>query len=69
METKIARSVSEFNNELRLQGFKAFQIEDDSNSTRIYSRRIFFKPVSPQEKAKSKYALKLRCHLNIGVTS
>ncbi|WP_286857524.1 MULTISPECIES: helix-turn-helix domain-containing protein [Sphingobacterium] len=43
METKIVRSVSEFNNELKLQGFKAFQIEDDSNATRIYSRKDFFK--------------------------
>ncbi len=43
METKIARSVSEFNNELKLQGFKAFQIDDDSNATRIYSRKDFFK--------------------------
>ncbi|WP_312352714.1 hypothetical protein [Sphingobacterium siyangense] len=39
METKIVRSVSEFNSELRLQGFKAFQIEDDSNATRVYSRK------------------------------
>lgn len=43
METKIARNVSEFNNELKLQGFKAFQIDDDSNATRIYSRKDFFK--------------------------
>lgn len=43
METKIARSVSEFNNELKLQGFKAFKIDDDSNATRIYSRKDFFK--------------------------
>jgi len=43
METKIARSVSEFNNELKLQGFKAFQIDDDTNATRIYSRKDFFK--------------------------
>lgn len=43
METKIAHSVSEFNNELKLQGFKAFKIDDDSNATRIYSRKDFFK--------------------------
>jgi len=43
MEAKIVRIVSEFNNELKLQGFKAFQIEDDSNATRIYSRKDFFK--------------------------
>jgi len=43
MDAKIVRIVSEFNNELKLQGFKAFQIEDDSNATRIYSRKDFFK--------------------------
>lgn len=43
MEEKTVRRVSEFNNELKLKGFKAFQIEDDSNATRIYSRKDFFK--------------------------
>lgn len=37
------RSLSEFNNELRLKGFKAFQIEEDSNATRSYSRKDFYK--------------------------
>jgi len=41
METE--RSISEFNNELKLKGFKAFQIDDDSNETRIYSRKDFYK--------------------------
>ncbi|WP_316737143.1 helix-turn-helix domain-containing protein [Pedobacter aquatilis] len=40
---KIARVVSEFNNELKLQGFKAFQIEQDSGDTRTYSRKEFYK--------------------------
>lgn len=40
---KIERTISEFNNELKLKGFKAFQIEDDSNATRIYSRKDFYK--------------------------
>ncbi|KAF2328073.1 helix-turn-helix domain-containing protein [Flavobacterium ginsenosidimutans] len=43
MEKKTVRSISEFNSELKLKGFKAFQIEDDSNATRIYSRKDFFK--------------------------
>ncbi|WP_163397281.1 helix-turn-helix domain-containing protein [Flavobacterium fluviatile] len=43
MKEKITRSISEFNNELKLKGFKAFQIEDDSNATRTYSRKDFFK--------------------------
>lgn len=40
---KVKRIISEFNNELKLKGFKAFQIEDDSNATRIYSRKDFYK--------------------------
>ncbi|MEA5260983.1 helix-turn-helix domain-containing protein [Arcicella aquatica] len=43
MTKKVERSVSEFNTELKLKGFKAFQLEDDSNATRIYSRKDFFK--------------------------
>lgn len=41
MTTK--RTVSEFNTELKLKGFKAFQIDDDSNDTRVYSRKDFYK--------------------------
>ncbi len=40
---KVKRIISEFNNELKLKGFKAFQIEDDTNATRIYSRKDFYK--------------------------
>jgi AraC family transcriptional activator of pobA len=44
MEKKInERSVSVFNNELKLKGFNAFQIEDDSNGVRTYSRKDFYK--------------------------
>jgi AraC family transcriptional regulator, transcriptional activator of pobA len=43
MKNQIIRSVSEFNNELKLKGFNAFQIESDSNATRIYSRKDFYK--------------------------
>jgi len=43
MKGKNMRSVSEFNNELKLKGFKVFQIEKDSNATRIYSRKDFYK--------------------------
>ncbi|WP_104381586.1 helix-turn-helix domain-containing protein [Sphingobacterium sp. HMA12] len=56
METKIVRSVSEFNNELKLQGFKAFQIEADSNSTRLYSRKDFFKICLTTGESKIHYA-------------
>jgi AraC family transcriptional regulator, transcriptional activator of pobA len=43
MQKKNARSVSAFNNELKLKGFNVFEIESDSNLTRIYSRKDFYK--------------------------
>ncbi|RWX01375.1 helix-turn-helix domain-containing protein [Flavobacterium cerinum] len=43
MQSKIIRSVSEFNTELKLKGFNTFQIESDGNSTRNYSRKDFYK--------------------------
>ena len=43
MQDKIVRQVSEFNNELKLKGFNVYQIEADSNATRIYSRKDFYK--------------------------
>lgn len=43
MENNGVRTVSEFNNELKLKGFNVFQIESDGNATRIYSRKDFYK--------------------------
>jgi AraC-like DNA-binding protein len=43
MQNKKVRSVSEFNNELKLKGFNVFQIESDCNAVRIYSRKDFYK--------------------------
>jgi AraC family transcriptional activator of pobA len=43
MQNKITRSVSDFNNELKLKGFNVFQIESDGAATRIYSRKDFYK--------------------------
>jgi AraC family transcriptional activator of pobA len=43
MNKEQTRIISDFNNELKLKGFKAFRIEDDTNATRIYSRKDFFK--------------------------
>jgi len=37
------RAVSAFNNELKLKGFNVFQIEEDSNVVRNYSRKDFYK--------------------------
>ncbi len=58
MKEKNARIVSEFNTELKLKGFKAFQIEDDSNATRIYSRKDFFKICLTTGKSKIHYAVR-----------
>ena len=43
MATKTERSLSDFNNELKLKGFNAWQIESDGNATKIYSRKDFYK--------------------------
>jgi AraC family transcriptional activator of pobA len=43
MQNKTTRTVSAFNNELKLKGFNVFQIESDGNATRIYSRKDFYK--------------------------
>ena len=37
------RSIAEFNIELKRKGFRVFQIENDTNATRIYSRKDFYK--------------------------
>src|SRR5215468_8097917 len=43
MQKREVRSVSEFNSELKLKGFNVHQIEDDTNTIRIYSRKDFYK--------------------------
>src|SRR5436190_1511272 len=43
MQNKNVRSVSEFNNELKLKGFNVFQIESDGVAIRLYSRKDFYK--------------------------
>lgn len=56
MKQKVTRVLSEFNNELKLQGFKAFQIENDSNETRTYSRKEFYKICLTTGKSKIHYS-------------
>ncbi len=56
MENKVKRVVSEFNNELKLKGFRAFQIEQDSNETRVYSRKEFYKICLTTGKSKIHYS-------------
>ncbi len=56
MKEKVIRVISEFNSELKLQGFKAFQIESDSNETRTYSRKEFYKICLTTGKSKIHYS-------------
>lgn len=56
MKEKVIREVSNFNNELKLQGFKAFQIEDDGAETRNYSRKEFYKICLTTGKSKIHYS-------------
>lgn len=50
------RSVSEYNDFLKLKGFNTFQIEEDDNSTRIYSRKEFYKICLTTGKSRIHYA-------------
>jgi len=43
MENNIVRQISDYNTQLKLKGFNAFQIEDDGVATREYSRKDFYK--------------------------
>lgn len=43
MAKQLIRSVSDYNNELKLRGFNVFQIESDGQATKIYSRKDFYK--------------------------
>lgn len=56
MKEKIVREVSKFNNELKLQGFKAFKIEEDGTETRTYSRKEFYKICLTTGKSKIHYS-------------
>lgn len=56
MAKKTERSVSEFNNELKLKGFNVFQIEEDANATLVYSRKDFYKICLTTGKSRIHYA-------------
>ena len=58
MEKENNRSVSEFNNELKLKGFNAFQIEADGSATKVYSRKDFYKICLTTGRSKIHYAEK-----------
>ncbi|RZJ75432.1 MAG: AraC family transcriptional regulator [Flavobacterium sp.] len=56
MRDKVVREISRFNSELKLQGFKAFQIEEDGADTRDYSRKEFYKICLTTGKSKIHYS-------------
>lgn len=56
MESNTVRSVSDFNNDLKLKGFNVFQIDDDGQATRFYSRKDFYKICLTTGKSKIHYA-------------
>ena len=56
MQDKSLRSVSEFNNDLKLKGFNVYQIEADTDVIRIYSRKDFYKICLTTGKSKIHYA-------------
>jgi AraC-like DNA-binding protein len=56
MQKSKQRSVSEFNNELKLKGFNVYQIEADCDVIRIYSRKDFYKICLTTGKSKIHYA-------------
>lgn len=56
MESKVKRSISSFNRELKLKGFNVFQIEADDSSTKIYSRKDFYKICLTTGKSKIHYS-------------
>jgi len=43
MQNKSVRQVSDFNNELKLKGFKVYEIDNEVNSGHTYSRKDFYK--------------------------
>jgi len=43
MQNKSVRQVSDFNNELKLKGFKVYEIDNAANSGHTYSRKDFYK--------------------------
>lgn len=50
------RSLSTYNTELKLKGFNVFQIEEDDNTTKRYSRKDFYKICLTTGKSQIHYA-------------
>lgn len=56
MDILFQRQISDFNSQLKLKGFNAFQIESDGAATLVYSRKDFFKICITTGKSKIHYA-------------
>ncbi|MEZ4684944.1 MAG: helix-turn-helix transcriptional regulator [Bacteroidia bacterium] len=56
MKEKSERAVSDFNSELKLKGFNVFQIENDGQATKTYSRKDFYKICLTTGKSRIHYA-------------
>lgn len=52
----MSRVLSTYNSELKLKGFNVFQIEEDGNATKIYSRKDFYKICLTTGKSRIHYA-------------
>ncbi|MEZ5070401.1 MAG: helix-turn-helix domain-containing protein [Bacteroidales bacterium] len=56
MESKAERSLSDFNNELKLKGFKVYRLDDSSRTPLVYSRKDFYKICLTTGKSNIHYA-------------
>lgn len=56
MAERSIRSVSEFNNQLKLKGFNVFRIEKDESAVKVYSRKDFYKICLTTGKSRIHYA-------------
>lgn len=56
MNSSLLRPISDFNTQLKLRGFNAFQIESDGAATRAYSRKDFYKICITTGKSRIHYA-------------
>jgi len=56
MNTQKIIPISDYNSQLKLKGFNAFQIESDVAATRVYSRKDFYKICITTGKSKIHYA-------------
>ena len=56
MNTQKIIPISDYNSQLKLKGFNAFQVESNGAATRVYSRKDFYKICITTGKSKIHYA-------------